>query len=421
MRYLSIIFFFLFSFCNAQISSTIGTLPGIRVKLPHAIGIINNDNFSTNTIGDYSTSFVTGSASVSGGDLNLAGGNALWTNDYVGFNKSGSAYIKTCLNSWTQTITFKCTTTPSGTSYGFGIGILSTNVQTHASLWAWLRMDNGNPGKLLINCRSSGANNFVHTSSGVVRVQLNDEYSVTVTVSDNTISYTVINITNGNQTFTGAYNFVFTAGAAVMNNTGRFAICLLGGSQNIHDWNISSTGLIQDSKTAFVGNSITYGAYAGSSTARYEYVLMTGSPNMYTINSGSGDYTQSVLERVPEIIALNPTYVVLMIGGNDILYGISSVTWQANYSSIVSQLKAVGIKIVHCYTTPRNSIDVTPVNTFIAANFSGDTIVDTYTPLWSGVGTGLAAASNSGDGVHPNATGMNLIATAINTTAPFVR
>lgn len=400
------------------------TMIGPRTKVPNAIGAIHSDDFSSNTIGDYTTSFAAGSASISGGNLNLAGGAALWSNDYVAFNKSGSAHTQTNLNSWTQVVTFKCGNVPAGSTYGFGLGILSTNTQVPVSLWAWFRMDNDptGQGKVYINSRSNTTNTFVHTGGTAVRVQNNDEYRLTVTVTDNQIFYTIVNITNSNQTYSSFYTFLFTAAATTMNNTGRFAMCLLGGTQQVHDWVITSTALIQNTKVCFVGNSIVYGCYSGSgSNSRWPLKAMQGSSSAFTINSGSADYTQSIVNKLSELVALTPTFVVLMVGGNDLQFGISSGTWQANYTNVVNTLKASGIQVIHCYATPRNSTNVTSLNSWISSTFTTDVIVDTYTPLWSGSGTSLHATYDSGDGVHPNSAGHNLIATTVITAAPFLR
>lgn len=389
-------------------------------RQPVAIGIINQDDFSSNTIADYLVTMGFGSASISGGSLNLSGGVGLWESDFVAFDKVGSSYRKTCLNSWEQVVYFKNTTVPSATSYGFAVGIMSANPQAAVSILVRVCLDSsGDKGRIKIAHVSGGVVTILATSAPV-RVLNNDEYFFSVTLQDNTLSFVITNITNSFQTIIGSYNFLYAAGSLTANNTGRFALSLIGGTQEIQAWNINSNELIKDTQNVFAGDSVTYGAWSALSGSRWPLLAMAGSPSRYTINAGPGDYTQMVVDRLPEILALNPINVVLMIGANDLLFGVPSGTWQANYTNITNTIKAAGIGVVHCLATPRNATDVTPLNAFIAANFTLDTIIDTYTPLWSGVATGLHATYNSGDGVHPNQAGHTLIASTVRAAAPFL-
>lgn len=390
-------------------------------RQPKSIGQIHFDDFSSNTITDYQLSLLTGTAFISAGDMLIASGNGSWISNTISFNKPGSSHLKTCLSSWTQRIKFRCTSSPTATTWGLPIGVFSSNPYQQRSVWAWFRMDSAfsSRGKMHIIAVLGASITILHTSSLNVRVQDNDEYDITITAQDNTINYSVLNITTtGN--YSGLYNFVYSAGASVLHNTGKFALNVLGGTQSLHEWTISSNELIKDNNVIFVGDECIYGCFCGFSFQRWPLVAMLGSFNVYALNAGTDDITQSIVDRLPELLVLNPIYIVLMIGGNDILNAVSTPTWQANYTNIVNTLKAASMKIVHCFPTPRNAVDVTPINTFINANFTLDTIVDTYTPLKAAVGTGLHATYDSGNGKDPNTAGHDLIASTVIGGAPFL-
>ena len=65
------------------------------------------------------------------------------------------------------------------------------------------------------------------------------------------------------------------------------------------------------------------------------------------VNEGiSGDTTKDGLDRIPEIIALKPTIVVLEFGGNDGLRGLNLQTTRQNLASMIEVLKAAHIKVI---------------------------------------------------------------------------
>ncbi len=169
----------------------------------------------------------------------------------------------------------------------------------------------------------------------------------------------------------------------------------------------------QANQIMVVGNSITLGQDASTIDNRWASLLPYASTQIYS--GGGGDVTESVVKRLGQIIALEPRYVYMMIGGNDILYTYDTSVWRGNYRTIRNTLSAEGIKLVHLLPTPRTVTNELPLKEWIESEYTGvDSIIDTYTPLL-GSGTSLAAEYDSGDGVHPNDAGMALIAETIST------
>ncbi len=169
----------------------------------------------------------------------------------------------------------------------------------------------------------------------------------------------------------------------------------------------------QANQIMVVGNSITLGQDASTIDNRWASLLPYASTQIFS--GGGGDVTESVVKRLGQIIALEPRYVYMMIGGNDILYTYDTSVWRGNYRTIRNTLSAEGIKLVHLLPTPRTVTNELPLKEWIESEYTGvDSIIDTYTPLL-GSGTSLAAEYDSGDGVHPNDAGMALIAETIST------
>lgn len=96
----------------------------------------------------------------------------------------------------------------------------------------------------------------------------------------------------------------------------------------------------------FFGNSITAGQGAG---AGEDFPSLIGKKlNVPVINAGvSGDTSGDALLRInKDVISKNPSIVVIELGGNDLLQGISSDVTKRNMDLILSKIKPTGAKIV---------------------------------------------------------------------------
>jgi len=162
-----------------------------------------------------------------------------------------------------------------------------------------------------------------------------------------------------------------------------------------------------------VGDSITEGYNALWLTNRYSYLIGTNYPTKKVYNySGASSTTTNILRGIAEIIAAKPSKVTLMIGGNDIYFNQTLATTTTNYNQIVTNLTAHGITVVNCAPTPRGTVNLLPLCQWICTNYPSSSITNTWKYLL-GTGTGLNSSYDSGDTVHPNAAGHNVIFTNI--------
>src|SRR5262249_9204379 len=124
-------------------------------------------------------------------------------------------------------------------------------------------------------------------------------------------------------------------------------------------------------------------------------------------NSSPYNTTSDALSSLPEVLVQQPDTAILMIGGNDVQFGVSASQWQAQYSNFVAQLQANGVHVKHC-VLPRNNADLRPLRDWIASSYSTNDVIDTWTPFLSGTSQ-LKSIYDSGDGLHPNDAGHLLL------------
>lgn len=168
-----------------------------------------------------------------------------------------------------------------------------------------------------------------------------------------------------------------------------------------------------------LGDSITYG-YGYVSTP-YPTVLsaLTG---LTVVNEGFSGYTSSQILTVWNTISANGyTSIVLLAGINDVRDYYSVPALENNLYTIWHSAKLLNMKVYALTLTPfkgdsTNQIDHDTINNFIKNNATalGITVVDIYTSLNDVNNNGAYQSQyDSGDHVHPNQAGMNLIANMV--------
>lgn len=393
-------------------------VPAFKVKpTPAALGRIIYDDFSTNTISNYTQNFATSTASISGGDLNLTAGNVTFNNS-ISFTDATNAHSFTALKNWSFAITGKIAFTPTTTSYGLYLGRKSTNTSVTTDY-----LGNANFGsdgvQLGIHSLLNGSRTVMALSSLGSAVALNDEFLLRLSRNDLTYKMVFQNLTTGYADSITYSQSISYGSSTYLENTGNFAIYSLSNHLvKIHDFTVTSQEL-KNQHVLFVGNSITAGQYGGGTTSRYQYVCMNGSSRSNSFLAGPGDKSAEVLSRVKEIIALSPRWVSLEIGTNDIGSSISSSVWQANILSIVNQLRAAGIGVIIC-TPPASADGIADIKTYFLSAFSKDWYVDLHAVTKSGSDNTLGSSFNSGDGVHPNSAGMSIMGNTIKSTVKAI-
>lgn len=177
----------------------------------------------------------------------------------------------------------------------------------------------------------------------------------------------------------------------------------------------------------FAGDSITNGSSASNFFFSYSRIAvgivggMVARPD-YIEAGTSGIGSAQMLLNTPAMLAYGVGAVHIQIGTNDAGSGVTVGAYAANVTAIIALCKAKGAAVTIGLVPPRgssvstaNQLLLNAYNTWIRvyAPTLGATVADTYTPLVDTT-TGLMAASiDSGDGVHPNDLGHNLMACAV--------
>lgn len=383
-------------------------LAPVFVDSLHALTPITGYGYDSSnwvTIGTGSYLQTNSGYSVSGGKLVATGSST-----YPNFIRLPFA---TKLDNWTGQLDYKITSLVT-TDSGYKVRMVNTSGGTTAVLEAYLNTATGaNFGKVALNSIQAGSASFEQYSSGAMATILaNDSITVSLYYNFGVVIVTATDWTQLETVSTTYTNTYSSASGYAVTNTAQLTFNPGPSTYQVDHIKYSSNQPYRPS-ILVAGYSITDGFFAGSISAD-AYRVIGGS-----INAGTGDQTAQLILRVPEIEAQKPVSVLIGgIAGNDVAASVSSGVWQANLLGIYDSLTAHGISVYFTLESPRNSVDITAVNTYIKATFPGRWI-DIYTPLWSGSGTGLNAAY-SFDGTHWNAAGHALVAAVIDTSAQYL-
>jgi len=167
-----------------------------------------------------------------------------------------------------------------------------------------------------------------------------------------------------------------------------------------------------------VGDSITLGLADPNNWPTHLKSGLGG--DWQVINQGvGGDNTTEMLARIDKAVALNPHFVIIMGGTNDLAKGdVLLATIQANIREMCTQVESNGAVPVLCTVPPDNfSLEQRDIlNGWIAefAASNGYDLIDFYTviddPSNPGHSNPLLVMS---DGLHPNAAGYSAMGNAI--------
>lgn len=202
-----------------------------------------------------------------------------------------------------------------------------------------------------------------------------------------------------------------------LDNTSKISIYAIGGNNLIQKISAYSSDRY-GAKFMFIGDSKTKDGIPTFFSGRFpslvgNYYNNRSGLSDYIVDAGGGDQTADVLIRITSIIAKNPKNVILNIGSNDQRLGVSTTTYRSNYTSIVTQLTAAGINVIHLLPFPEAVQDFSGQYTWITTTFAGMQMIDTWNALKNPGDNFLSTTFNSGDGIHPNDAGHNKISNTI--------
>ncbi len=129
----------------------------------------------------------------------------------------------------------------------------------------------------------------------------------------------------------------------------------------------------------------------------------------------SGDTSEDGLGRLNFSVQADTDVCLVALGGNDLLQGRDPKAVQANLAAIVQRLKARRMGVVLAGLTAPRAVGAGYARDFDAVfpAVAKAEHVPFYADLLAGIGPGL----RQGDGIHPNATGVKIIAKGL---APIV-
>jgi len=197
--------------------------------------------------------------------------------------------------------------------------------------------------------------------------------------------------------------------------------------QNIGISSIDGATIKRAHNIYFMGDSFT-----SADVFPAAVITNLGSGVWSEVNFGiTGQTTTQMVARFYEVSIADAEYVVILGGANDLQGGLVAATTITNNLQIMATAaKNAGAKVIMLTTTPfatnagwtagaqtiQNTVNTAITSTAGIANV--DYRIDIYTGLGAGTNT-LQPAYNSGDGLHPNTTGYNLIASTITSAITF--
>jgi lysophospholipase L1-like esterase len=322
----------------------------ILTKLDSTLGIVYHAvGFSS--LADFVNRGAT--ASIINNDISFSGG----ANN---FNQTLEYNRNTLLEQWHQSAVF-IPTEKTATSYGFGLGIRSTN---SAAVNVTVKFDattGSNAGKLLIY---AGSNTLVKTGETAIAFNANDSLELHMERAKDSIYTWVLNRTQKITSPKLSYGYSFTAGTTVFTpNTGRFAIHSFGGAFKVAGFSITSN-TPKRPDIVVIGDSKTAGYFSNSPYDRWAVLLRKIFPNT-VIQAGSADMITDAMTRLDETLSIRAKQIILCIGVNDIRAGVDSNTIKSNYSSYVASLQAGGAKVYHLLSLKEGSLNADWFNNFM--------------------------------------------------------
>jgi acyl-CoA thioesterase-1 len=129
----------------------------------------------------------------------------------------------------------------------------------------------------------------------------------------------------------------------------------------------------------------------------------------------SGDTTGDGLGRINFSVQADTDVCLVALGGNDLLQGLDPKTTRTNLTAIVQRLKGRRMGVVLAGMTAPRAVGAGYARDF-GAVFPAVAKAE-HVPLYPNLLAGVGPALRQRDGIHPNATGVKIIATGL---APIV-
>jgi acyl-CoA thioesterase-1 len=165
---------------------------------------------------------------------------------------------------------------------------------------------------------------------------------------------------------------------------------------------------------AVLGDSLTAGFGVGSEEAfpaLLQERLRQDGYDYRVVNAGvSGDTTAGGLRRLDWVLRTRPSIVIVALGANDGLRGLSATAMRANLEQIVARIRASGAQVllVGMRVPPNYGLEYGRAFSAVFPAVAHTTRVSLMPFLLDGVAGD--SRLNQIDGIHPNARGQAIIA-----------
>ncbi len=173
---------------------------------------------------------------------------------------------------------------------------------------------------------------------------------------------------------------------------------------------------LQAHRTVCVGDSVTAG-FADPDNWPYHLKTRLGG-DWEIINHGVGGATTAdMLARIDAVLELNPHFVIIMGGINDLGSGVPLETTKENVAAMGTRVESYGAVPVVCTVTPTSNhfVKQDELNTWITeyARVHGYPLIDFYAVINNVLNPGFSDPALVFDGTHPNSTGYAAMGNAI--------
>lgn len=284
-------------------------------------------------------------------------------------------------------------------TYGVALGtasIAAAGTTALLGIAGQLYLQSGTGGNVAILTTVNGAGTQAALSPTAITFAAGHVINMTFQRNRNTFTLSAWNTTVPQAPAVATYSFSLASATPQLPNIGNFAVYGVGSSFMLNALSVSSNQPASANVCA-VGDSKTAGYYAGTLGQSFANIL--GITSTLSVLAGGSEMTADVYNRLPEIISLAPTCVLLCIGRNDVANGLPPPQYETTYRAIVTALQAASIRVVHVLPLYENSgISYTTLTNFIESTYPGqfiDTALYQFSPAYI----------LNADNVHPSPAG----------------
>jgi hypothetical protein len=388
---------------HGYLSSTDWTLFNRKLKTLPTLGTIINENWASASAWTEVDPGSTGTFTV--GSNKLTAVNS--TNSFTAYLKN-TAYGITNLDHTVFLFTIDVGTINS-TSIGSAFGI-GGNSGTRIS--AGIRLNTLNKGIIYFYLNESLTP--FDSSTTALEITSGDVINVAVRRIKNVFIYSAYNV-NTSTSITHSCEIDINGSTFNSQNIslpigGYYCIYALGGTSTIRALTISSDNFV-GSDLLIVGTSISTGSKFVGLSGRFVDKIQEQTNAIIEVNAGPGNTIANL--NVPEILSLGSGSILLEIGANEKLAGMSDATLKSKIDSIYALLTGytTGINFFILELLPNNSFSNTGINALLRATY-GSGCINANSKFYTAGGTGFSYLYTP-DGTHPNESAANLIANAV--------